>query len=121
MSEDIYKQYIIDRYHQPLHRGNLELVTLKAEEVNSLCGDKIMFQIYIDGNVIMDASWLGEGCAISLAAADMLVDLVKGKTRDEVLGIADNDVFSMLGVELKPSREKCALLCLASVKKALDS
>jgi nitrogen fixation NifU-like protein len=58
----------------------------------------------------------GEGCAISLASADLLLESIIGKSLEEVKQIAKEDILEMLGIELGPVRLKCALLPLKVLK-----
>ena len=73
MAEDIYRQNILDHYHSPKWRGRLEPADIQVSESNSLCGDTVSLSLRLDnGGRIMEVAWEGDGCAISLAAADIL-------------------------------------------------
>ena len=108
MSQEIYKQQIIDRYQSPRHKGEITSPSAEASVVNSLCGDQLQVQLLVENDQIRDVRWTGEGCAISLAAADLLADTLLDLRTDQALGLTKQDVFDLLGIELKPSREKCA-------------
>ena len=66
---------------------------------------------------IVDAKFEGGGCAISLAAVDMLLDMVIGKKLADVKKMSGTEIEKMMGVELTPSRKKCAYLGLEVLKK----
>ena len=119
MSQEIYKQQIIDRYQSPRHRGEMAQPSVEASVANSLCGDQLQVRLLVENDRVRDVSWTGEGCAISLAAADLLADKLVDLSTDQVLGLTKQDVFNLLGIELKPSREKCALLGLECVQQSL--
>jgi nitrogen fixation NifU-like protein len=65
---------------------------------------------------VTEANFDGQGCAISQASADLLVESIQGKHLDEVKQIDKEDVLDMLGIELGPVRLKCALLSLKVLK-----
>ena len=119
MSQEIYKQQIIDRYQSPRHKGAIATPSAEASVVNSLCGDQLQVQLLVENDQIRDVRWTGEGCAISLAAADLLADTLLDLRTDQALGLTKQDVFDLLGIELKPSREKCALLGWECVQQSL--
>jgi nitrogen fixation protein NifU and related proteins len=114
---DLYREIIIDRYKNPLYRGELDPHDISFEDDNPLCGDHIRIDLRVDtdGRVV-EAAFQGHGCAISQASADLLVESVLGKTIDEVKLLSKEDILEMLGIELGPVRLKCALLSLKVLK-----
>ncbi len=115
--DDLYRELIIDRYKNPLMRGTLDPHDFSYEDDNPLCGDRIRIDIRVnDDNKIVEAAFSGEGCAISQASADLLVEAIVGKNLDEVKALAKEDILEMLGIELGPVRLKCALLSLKVLK-----
>jgi len=115
--DDLYREIIIDRYKSPHFKGELEPNDITFEDDNPLCGDHIRIDIRVDeNNVIKEAVFSGEGCAISQASADLLVESIIGKSIEEVKSISKEDVLNLLGIELGPVRLKCALLSLKVLK-----
>jgi len=115
--DDLYRELIIDHYKNPRMKGNLDPHDFSFEDDNPVCGDRIRIDIRVDGEgVISEAVFDGVGCAISLAAADMLIESIVGKTLDEVKALGKEQVLEMLGIELGPVRLKCALLSLKVLK-----
>jgi len=115
--DDLYRQQIIDRYKNPLMRGELDPHDYSYEDDNPLCGDRIRIDLRVDGQgQITEAAFSGTGCAISQASADLLVESVVGKSLDEVKSLSKEDLLGMLGIELGPVRLKCALLSLKVLK-----
>jgi len=115
--DDMYREQIIDRYKNPLMRGELDPHDYSYEDDNPLCGDRLRIDLRVDGDGrITQAAFSGTGCAISQASADLLVESVVGKSLDEVKGLGKQDILSMLGIELGPVRLKCALLSLKVLK-----
>ncbi len=115
--DDLYREQIIDRYKNPLYRGELEPNDITFEDDNPLCGDHIRIDLRLNGDqVVTEAAFSGEGCSISQAAADLLVEHILGKKLDEVKQLSKEDVLDLLGINLGPVRLKCALLSLKVLK-----
>ena len=114
--DDIYKEIIIDHYKFPNHRGKVE-GGIEAGEANMVCGDRLKITARVEKGIIKDAKFEGGGCAISMAAVDMLLEEVIGKKLSEVKKMSGKEIEKMLGIELTPSRKKCAYLGLEVLKK----
>jgi len=115
--DDLYREQIIDRYKNPHYRGFLDPHDITFEDDNPLCGDHIRIDIRHDENdVVTEAVFSGEGCSISLASADLLVESIIGKHIDEVKQLTKEDVLDLIGIQLGPVRLKCALLSLKVMK-----
>ncbi len=115
--EDLYRDLIIDRYQNPRHRGELDPNDISFEDDNPLCGDHIRIDLRVDEQkIIREATFSGQGCAISQASADLLVEDILGKSLEEVKGMSKEDILEMLGIDLGPVRLKCALLSLKVLK-----
>jgi nitrogen fixation NifU-like protein len=115
--DDLYRELIIDRYKNPLYRGELDPNDITFHDDNPLCGDHIRIDLRVDEQgKVTEAAFSGHGCAISQASADLLVESVVGKSLDEVKQLTKEHVLEMLGLELGPVRLKCALLSLKVLK-----
>lgn len=114
--DDIYKEIILEHYQSPNHRGKL-VGGVEAGEVNMTCGDSLKIFVKLSKDKIVDAKFEGGGCAISMAAVDMLLDKVIGMKLSEVKKMSGAEIEKMMGVELTPSRKKCAYLGLEVLKK----
>lgn len=116
---DLYSENILDHYQNPRNFKTLEKPDISAEDANPLCGDKIRIDIKIDKKgTITNIGFSGEGCAISQASTSMLTEHILGKPFADIEKLANEDVYTMLGIELSPARVKCALLGLIVLKKA---
>ncbi|MBI2577840.1 MAG: iron-sulfur cluster assembly scaffold protein [Candidatus Wildermuthbacteria bacterium] len=117
---DIYTEQIIDLQKHPMNRGKMDGATASHSGVNVTCGDHVRIYVEIEEGRVKAASWEGDGCAISLAAASILTDEVKGRTLEEALSLKNEDIFAWLGVSsLGPARVKCATLSLETLQGAL--
>lgn len=115
--DDLYREVIIDRYKSPHHQGSLDPHDYSYKDDNPLCGDVIKIDLNVDDSgIVTDAKFDGEGCAISQASADLLMENVLGKSIDEVKSMSKDDMLELLGIELGPVRLKCALLSLKVLK-----
>jgi nitrogen fixation NifU-like protein len=115
--DDLYREQIIDRYKNPQFQGSLDPHDYTYEDDNPLCGDRIRIDLRVDEkDVITEAVFSGEGCAISQASADLLLESIIGKSLDEVKSLSKDDILELLGIQLGAVRLKCALLSLKVLK-----
>lgn len=116
--DDFYREEILEHYTHPHNYGTLEHPDISHEENNPLCGDRIRFDIELDGDgqTVKEVRFSGVGCAISKASASMLSDLLIGQTLDQIKDLTKEDVLDEIGIDLGPVRLKCALLPLKVVK-----
>ncbi len=117
--DDFYKEYILDHYRNPRNFGHLEKADAVAEDLNPLCGDKIRFELELDGEGrVKDVRFSGKGCAISQASASMLSESIKGQKLEDVAKMTREEVLENVGIGISPPRLKCALLGLKVLKSA---
>jgi nitrogen fixation NifU-like protein len=135
--ESLYQEIILDHYRRPHHKGLREPFEAQVHHLNPTCGDEITLRVHMDGDVVADVSYDGQGCSISQASASVMTDLVIGKpladaieVHEEFLrlmqskgeGEPDEDVLedavAFAGVSRYPARIKCALLAWMAWKDA---
>ena len=121
MSDQLYREVILDHYKNPRGHGVIEGADASAEGMNPLCGDEV--SIYVSfkpgTDVIDDVKFSGRGCAISQAATSMLMEMVKGRGATEIAELPKEELLEEVGIPLTPLRLKCALLGLGVLKVAL--
>lgn len=118
--EDFYRELIIERYKSPHFRGELDPHDISYQDDNPACGDQIRIDLRLDENgVVTEALFSGEGCAISQASADLLIESIIGKNIQQLKALERDDVLDNLGIELGPVRLKCALLPLKVLKAGI--
>jgi nitrogen fixation protein NifU and related proteins len=140
MSElsELYQQVILDHNKKPRNFHKLDEANRSAEGYNPLCGDQLTVYMLLEDEVVKEISFEGQGCAISKAAASMMTQSVKGKTKEDaetlfnefhkmVTGQLDAEaephhlgrltIFS--GVRDFPARVKCASLSWHTMHAAL--
>jgi nitrogen fixation NifU-like protein len=117
--DSLYREVILDHYKNPRGHGVIEGADAEAEGQNPLCGDEVSIAVAFDGDRIADVKFQGRGCAISQAATSMLMDMVKGRSAQEVASMSREELLDEVGIPLTPVRLKCALLGLGVLKLAL--
>ena len=127
--DDVYTEVLGEHSRNPDHKHHLSCATCALKGHNPSCGDDVVLYIKVDAdNVIEDASFDGDGCAISQASADMMCDLIIGKPKDEALRLSEiflrmikgkitdeeKDELEEAGIlediSHMPARVKCAVL-----------
>jgi len=141
MSElsELYQQVILDHNKKPRNSRKLEQANHSAEGFNPLCGDQLTVYLNLEDDAVKEISFEGSGCAISKAAASMMTQAVKGKSKQEaeklfsefhgmVTGELDettaNDLGNLKifsGVREFPVRVKCASLPWHTMHAALNN
>ena len=141
--KELYQEIILDHGKNPRNLGKFENFNKDAKGHNPLCGDKVHLFLKLDENKnVNDISFEGEGCAISMASASIMTDLMKGKSEKEAKAIIDKfldmikekddintnlleedektKLMSLGGVKNYPMRVKCATLSWHALSSALD-
>ncbi len=121
--KDLYQQLILDHGKNPRNLGKFENFNKDAKGHNPLCGDKVHVYLKLDENKkISDIKFEGEGCAISMASASIMTELMKNKEEPEVKELID-DFLKMikdspeLSSKIISEDEKTKLMSLSGVKK----
>lgn len=117
---DMYTEIILDLYKNPRNKGHLDNPTHENERNNPICGDELKIQLMIDDNKINDIKFSGQGCAISQASASLLTDKIKNLSIEEAKSLNKDTILDLLHIPISPGRLKCALLCLDTLKGALE-
>lgn len=106
-------------YYHPLNTGKLEDPTHAAEEVNSICGDEIKIHLKIENSKIENCTYEARGCMVTIAAASVLSEFIKGKTLPEIKKLTKQDIDKLLDVKISAARASCATLVLQTINKAV--
>lgn len=119
MEEEIYKQNILDHYKNPRNKGALSGFEMKGSAKNTNCGDTADIFLKLKNGVVSEASFEGDGCAISQAGASMLTEKIRGMKLEELKLLSPGDIYNMLGIKVSPGRSGCALLAYQALENAL--
>jgi len=141
MSElsELYQQVILDHNKKPRNFRKLETANHKAEGFNPLCGDQLTIYLNLEDNTVKEVGFEGSGCAISKAAASMMTQAVKGKSKEQAEHLfqefhamvtgqlneetEENNLGNLkifAGVRDFPVRVKCATLAWHTLHAALN-
>ena len=121
--KELYQEIILDHGKNPRNLRKTENFNKDAKGHNPLCGDKVHVYLKLDEEKkVQDISFEGQGCAISMASASIMTDLVRGKEEKDVKEIV-KDFLEMikekdqLNNKILEENEKTKLMCLSGVKK----
>ena len=121
--KELYQEIILDHGKNPRNLRRTENFNKDAKGHNPLCGDKVHVYLKLNENKkVEDISFEGQGCAISMASASIMTDLVKGKEEHEVKEIV-SDFLDMikekdeLNNNILQEDDKTKLMCLSGVKQ----
>ncbi|MEY7972977.1 Fe-S cluster assembly sulfur transfer protein SufU [Saccharomonospora xinjiangensis] len=136
--ESMYQEIILDHYKNPHGRGLREPYDAESFQVNPTCGDEVTLRVRLEGDLVADVSYEGQGCSISQASTSVMTDLVVGRPLDEALAKLEafsqlmqsrgetepdedvlEDAVAFTGVAKYPARVKCALLGWMAFKDAV--
>ncbi len=116
MSDEMYKEIILDYYRNPRNKGILPHPDIVSHDANTSCGDEITMHVLIKDGRIGNCRFAGKGCAISQAAASMLTEYALGKSLEEVAKFNKQDALNLINIPISCMRLKCALLGLKVLK-----
>ena len=121
--KELYQEIILEHGKNPRNLGKVHEFNKDAKGHNPLCGDNVHVYLKLNGQkIVEDISFEGSGCAISMASASIMTDLIKGKNENEAKEIVE-DFLGMIkeNPELKSENlkedEKTKLMCLSGVKQ----
>lgn len=133
--DELYRQVIMDHYQHPRNRGRIADAAIDVGLNNPTCGDEIHLTIDLsDDGRVRDAKFEGMGCSISMAAASMMTEAIKGRSVGEALQLAESfkaflrrepvsidlgELTALEGVTQFPMRVKCATLAFNALEKGV--
>ncbi|MBI2218593.1 MAG: iron-sulfur cluster assembly scaffold protein [Candidatus Rokubacteria bacterium] len=116
-----YSDVIRERWRRPRFRGDLPGADLIAEDVNPLCGDRVRMMVAIEDGRVGAARFAGDSCAICTASADVVAELVTGRSTVDAGRLATEDVLAVLDADIRPTRMKCVSLPVGVLHRALGA
>ncbi|MEI9907308.1 MAG: SUF system NifU family Fe-S cluster assembly protein [Actinomycetota bacterium] len=135
--DNLYQEVILDHYKRPENKGLASKYDVQVHHNNPSCGDDITLNLKDDGAGHLAITWDGVGCAISMASASVMSDLLSDKSPEEAVHISNEflalmqskgslagdetileDAVAFAGVSQYPARIKCALLAWMAYKDA---
>ena len=136
---EIYTELIAEESRNPENRRHLPHPTCREKGHNPSCGDEITLELEVKDNVVEDASFTGNGCAISQASASLMINLIRGQSVEKTKSLIAlfqrmikgdvtdageleelEEAAALQSISHMPARVKCALLSWRTLEKALD-
>ncbi len=136
---ELYQEVIFDHNRNPRNFRVMADANRRVEGFNPLCGDRLTLYLKVEDGTIKDASFQGQGCAISTASVSLMTELIKGQTeqeaeelfevlhkiitsQDEAVNLEELGKLAVLaGVREYPARVKCATLAWHTLVAALKN
>lgn len=138
MASTFYNEILTEHNQNPFHKHELEGANFSLEGINPSCGDDIVLNLKVEDGKIVDGAYVGDGCAISQASADMMLDLVIGRSKEEALRLTDiflrmikgeiteeeknelEEASILQDISHMPARVKCAVLGWHTLEEMLN-
>ncbi len=138
-NRSFYNEVLTEHNVHPEFKHDLPDADIVLNGVNPSCGDDIWLKLKLDGDTVVDGAFVGDGCAISQASADIMLGMVIGRSRAEALELADKfmrmikgeateneiedleEASALRDISHMPARVKCAVLGWRTLKEALEN
>ena len=136
-NRNFYNEILTEHNVHPEFKHDLPDADIVLEGVNPSCGDDIWLKLRTDGDTIVDGAFIGDGCAISHASADIMLGMVIGRKKDEALQLGQTfmrmiqgeaseeeiesleEASALRDIAHMPARVKCAVLGWRTLKEAI--
>lgn len=134
--QGLYKAVLLDHFHNPRNRANLDDMQIVRRGSNPRCGDEIEIGVRRSDDTLEAVRFRGRGCSICLASASMMTECIQGKTGNAALDLIDkmrswidagsdatppaDGVAALESVRQHPARKKCVLLAWEALDEILD-
>ena len=138
MNRGFYNEILTEHNIRPEFKHDLEDANIVLEGVIPNCGDDIWLKLKVEDGIIKDGAFVGDGCAISQASADIMLGMIIGKTKEEALKLGDlffkmikgeatdeeieelDEASALKDISHMPARVKCAVLGWHTLDEALN-
>ena len=137
MADNFYNEVLLDHNLHPQHLHELPCATCSHAGLNPSCGDEITLHLQIRNGMVETGSYTGVGCAISQASADIMLDLIIGRSKEDALHLAElfkkmiageiteqeldelEEAGALQNISRMPARVKCAMLAWKTLELLL--
>lgn len=124
MIDSLYKEELLEHYQNPRNFGKPSQFDISSSQHNPFCGDEIELYVQFEkegskNEKIKTISFVGRGCAISIASTSILTEFCKKKTKTQLTKFTQEDMLRLLQIEVSENRKKCALLGFSVLKDCL--
>ena len=137
-NRSFYNEILTEHNMRPEFKHDLPDANIVLEGVNPNCGDDIWLKLKVENGIIKDGAFVGDGCAISQASADIMIGMIIGKTKAEALHLSDlflkmikgtatdaeveelEEASALQDISHMPARVKCAVLGWRTLREAIE-
>jgi len=137
-NRSFYNEILTEHNMHPDFKREIPDADIVLDGVNPSCGDEIQLQLKTDGDIITDGGFVGVGCAVSQASADIMLGMIIGMKKEDALKMCDiftrmirgeateeeieslEEASALKDISHMPARVKCAMLSWRTLLKALD-
>jgi nitrogen fixation protein NifU and related proteins len=116
-----YRAIVLEHFRHPRNRASLPDANRAAEGANPLCGDRIRIQLRVVDDMITDARFTADACALCIATASLLTEHVRGLPADVATAVNGDWIRAALGGDPPPGRTRCAMLPLDTLRRAVGN
>jgi nitrogen fixation NifU-like protein len=114
-----FRAVVLEHFRHPRNRRSVERATASIEGANPLCGDRIRVEVRVEDDVVADAAFTADACAICIASASMLTEHARGLPLAAANGIDVGWLHDALEGQPPPARARCVTLPLDTFRRAL--
>ena len=136
-NKSFYNEVLTEHNIRPEYKHDIADADIVLDGVNPSCGDEIQLKLKLDGDVISDGAFVGDGCAISQASTDIMLGMIIGKKKEEALAMGEvfmkmirgtatdeeieslEEASALKEIAHMPARVKCAVLGWRTLSEAL--
>jgi len=119
MSGGAYGPVVLEHFRHPRNRGALAAPSMSQEGVNPLCGDRVRIELRIEGDIVREAAFSANACAICVASASILTELVQGAPLEDIATLTMDELVATLNAEIPRARLQCVRLPLTVLHTGL--
>lgn len=136
-NRNFYNEILTEHNMHPDFKHDIEGADIVLDGINPSCGDEIQLKLKMDGDIITDGAFVGDGCAISQASTDIMLGMIIGQSKETALKYADifmrmirgeateeeidslEEASALRDISHMPARVKCAMLGWRTLSEAL--
>lgn len=115
-----YGEKVLEHFRRPRNRRAMVSPTVSQEGSNPLCGDRIRMEVQLDGDMVTDAAFTANACALCVAAASVLTELVRGAPLEDIQSLTVSDLMGQLKSDIPAARMACVKLPLTVLHTGLQ-
>lgn len=114
-----YGPVVLEHFRRPRNRGSLTAPSMSQEGVNPLCGDRVRIELRIEGDMVREARFSANACAICVAAASILTELIHDAPLEDIGSFTVDELLAELKADIPRARLQCVRLPLTVLHTGL--